>query len=222
MATYHLHNSSRTQPAIPTPLPSTFTLRTPPGCDTWRKPPSTNDFNAPLLLRTIPLSSLRSARVTVTAEWKTLFDQGGLVLILPPYKHKEDGSGKDEAREHRRWIKTGIEVFEGKLNVSTVACDRYADWSLTPLDNERKGKITVEMSREVKDGEKTGTLWVHIVDTTSGAKRPLREVAWVFEDGPESESDCEIGVYAAKPIRDEEDGDNELDVIFEGLRIEEW
>ena len=80
----------------------------------------------------------------------------------------------------------------------------------------------MELSREVVDGEKTSTLWVHLVDTQAGEKRPLREVAWVFEEGPESDAECEIGVYAAKPIEDEDEIGKELDVRFEGFVVEEW
>ena len=219
MASFHLHNASLNQPDIPTPLPKSFTLRTPPGCDTWRKPPSTNDFNAPFLVRSIPLSSLRAARVTVTAEWKTKFDQGGLMLVLPP--HKESENRKD--RGQRRWVKTGIEFFEGKPNISTVASDRWSDWSLAPLPEDSASKIIIELSREVANNEKTSTLWVHFVDPVSGNKRPLREVAWVFEEeNLNGSGQCEIGVYSAKPIRDEDDSEKELDVIFEDLIIDEW
>ncbi|KAG7009602.1 hypothetical protein G7Y79_00002g007170 [Physcia stellaris] len=211
--TYQLHNASPHQPALPTPLPKSFTILTPPDCDTWRKPPSTNRFNAPLLLRSLPLSSLRSARVTVNADWKTKFDQGGLVLVLPG----------QEDRGKRRWVKTGIEFFEGRPNISTVACDRWADWSLAPLPQGARGKITIELSREVEDGEKTTTLWVHSVDADTGERRALREVSWVFEDESlRQEVECEIGVYVAKPIRDEADEKKELEVNFEDLVIEQW
>ena len=168
----------------------------------------------------MPLSSLSSARVTVTAEWKTKFDQGGLLLILPLHDKPAHAAHKDK----RRWIKTGIEFFEGTPNVSTVACDRYADWSLAPLPGaSSSGKVTIEISREVADGQKTSTLWVHSVDPVSGDKRPLREIAWVFEEeSVEGEKECEIGVYSAKPIHDENDAGNELNVIFENLVFQGW
>ena len=151
----------------------------------------------------------------MSADWKTKFDQGGLVLVLP-------GKG-DIDRRQRSWVKTGIEYFEGKPNISTVACDRYADWSLAPLPEKSGGQVVIEMSREVAGDEKTSTLWVHSVDTSTGEKRPLREVAWVFEeDSLQRDSECEVGVYAAKPIKDEADQENELEVRFENLVIEEW
>ena len=118
-------------------------------------------------------------------------------------------------------------MFEGRPNISTVACDRWADWSLAPLPGGEAGaeggKVTVELSREVVDGERTSTLWVHFVDPVSGERRPLREVAWVFEEENfRYDEECEVGVYAAQPIRDEADGERELDVRFEDLVIEEW
>ena len=215
---FQLLNASSHQPKIPTPLPKSFSLRAPPGCDIWSKPPSTHDFNAPLLLRSISLSSLSSARVTVIADWTTKFDQGGLLLILPA--HQQSTQGGDQ--ERRRWVKTGIEFFEGTPNTSTVACDRWADWSLAPLPETSSGKATIEISREVKDGQKTSTLWVHVVDPVSGNKRPLREIAWVFEGGVETEEECEIGVYCAKPIQDEDNTGKELNVTFENLVIQQW
>ncbi len=116
-----------------------------------------------------------------------------------------------------------MSFFDGKPNISTVACDRWADWSLAPLPDDASDKVTVEITREVQDGEKTSTLWVHYINLTTGAKRPLREVAWVFEEETmKNNLECELGVYAAKPIADESKPENELEVTFEGLVIETW
>jgi hypothetical protein len=46
-------------------------------------PPEISTFNAPLIYKKISLSSFQRVRVTVSADWKTLYDQGGLVFILP-------------------------------------------------------------------------------------------------------------------------------------------
>ncbi|KAL8750762.1 MAG: hypothetical protein Q9184_006309 [Pyrenodesmia sp. 2 TL-2023] len=215
MSSYQLYNPSPHQPTLSDPLPASFNLCTPPRVDIWRKPPSTNDFNAPLLLRPLPLSSLRSARVTLSASWHTKFDQGGLLLVLPGTK------GSD--RNQRRWIKTGVEFFDGKPNISTVACDRFADWSLAPLPDDASEKVTVEIIREVRDGQKMSTMWVYYINPSTGEKRPLREVAWVFEEESlRDDAECEFGVYAAKPIADESDQEKELEVTFEDLKIETW
>ncbi|MCJ1263513.1 hypothetical protein MMC22_003383 [Lobaria immixta] len=196
----------------PSPIPDNFALTAPPGCDIWKKPPSLNAFDGPICYRTLPLSTFRRARVTVSAEWRTLFDQGGLCLILPP---AHDSTAGDITRE-RKWIKTGIEVYNGAPHVSTVACDRWADWSLWPLQG---GKVTVEMEREVVDGKRTSTLWIYMVDGET--RRPVREVTWVFDGVDEGNGgDCWVGVYAAKPTKDEDDGSRQLKVIFNGIKIE--
>lgn len=198
------------------------------------------------------------------ADWKTLFDQGGLCFILPgvPNERAEEEKEEEEKEEEkegkearyrdrergRRWIKTGVEFFKGAAHVSAVACDRWADWSLhePPLTN---GKVTMEIEREVihnaNNGEmRTSTLWIYVVEERGGnreKRRAVREVSWVFEDvarnnyygyGNEDEEvegdnsaaagdqrECWVGVYAAKPNKNE--GDEEgLEVVFEGLEIE--
>ncbi|KAL9005312.1 MAG: hypothetical protein Q9188_001903 [Gyalolechia gomerana] len=204
MPLYTLRNSSPTQPPLTDPLPPAFSLRTPPVTDVWRKPPSTDTFNAPLLLRTLPLSTLRSARVTLSAPWTTKFDQGGLILILPAESDKKE----------KQWIKTGIEFFDSQSNISTVACDNWADWSLAPSPS---GEATLEMTREVlDDGEKTSTMWVHSVEVspTGERRKALREISWVFEEG-NLDDVCEVGLYVAKPIADETDPEKELEVRFQ-------
>lgn len=83
------------------------------------------------------------------------------------------------------------------------------------------GSVTVEMEREIKDGRGTSSLWIYAIDSDGQERRPLREIAWVFEevDG-EEDRDCWVGVYAAKPTRDEDDGERELRVEFTDFVIE--
>ena len=54
--------------------------------------------------------------MNVKADWKTLYDQGGLCLVL-----LREG-------EERKWVKTGIEFTHGGPHVSTVGCDRWVGW----------------------------------------------------------------------------------------------
>lgn len=118
---------------LPDLIPKTLSLTTPPDTDIWRKPPFHDAFNAPIQYVALPLGSLKSARVTVKAEWKTRFDQGGLCLVLPNSSegdgHSGDGKGSDKVGGGRRWVKTGVEFMEGKAHVSTVACDRWVSFS---------------------------------------------------------------------------------------------
>ena len=78
-------------------------------------------------------------------------------------------------------------------------------------------EVTVEIEREIKDGKPTSTLWVHMIN--GAQKTPLREVAWVFE---KDEGECWIGVYAAKPSKDEHDGEGSLEVEFTDLALESF
>lgn len=124
----------------------------------------------------------------------------------------------------KRWIKTGIEFYHGKPFVSTVGCDKFADWSLTPLpvsasassssvSNSKEGyaSVTLELEKDAKEG----TLWVYIVD---GEERfPIREVTWVLDV---EETEIWIGVYAATPIMEGRVEGEGLEVRFEGWELE--
>ena len=117
-----------------------------------------------------------------------------------------------------KWIKTGIEFYNGAPNVSTVACDRWADWSLSPLPEGDATGVTMGMEREVLDEEATSVLVVYVMD--GGKKRHVREITWVFEDAEESERECWVGVLGGKPTRDMDDKEANLEVLFKGLEIE--
>ena len=97
---------------------TSFKLTTSASIDIWRKPPSLDVFNAPILYKPILISSFRRARVTVSANWQTLYDQGGLVFIMP----QADGS--------KKWIKSGIEYYKDEVFVSTVAADNVRIYAL--------------------------------------------------------------------------------------------
>ena len=202
-------NDGTTRP--PFHPPREFSLAADPGTDIWRKPPLTVSFNAPILYTTIQLSNFKRARVTVRGDWKTLFDQGGLCLW---------NYTKHQAKEQWKWVKAGIEFFDGKPHIGTVTCDTWADWSLTEFGGN---EVTVEMEREVEKGEKTSSLWVYIVEA-EGKKKPIREITWVFNplDGNEQENHYGVGAYAAKPTPDEDEKESRLEVSFNNFEIETW
>ena len=154
----------------------------------------------------------------MTAEWKTLYDQGGLCLILPGTEQQDQSVA---TATQRKWVKTGIEFYDGVPKISTVVCDRWADWNLFPLSNngEDGRSVKVEMEREVVNGKGTSTLWVFVYGK-DGVRMPVREVTWVFEGANEKEIECWIGIYAAKPMKDEDDQERQLNVTFDGLSIE--
>jgi len=104
--------------------------------------------------------------------------------------------------------------------LSTVACDAWADWSVTPLQRGGGGGgkewTTVAVVRE---GDKKGTsLWVyHVIAGEDGTetKVPLREICWVFGD-PNEEWELTVEAMAARP----EDGTSEaLEVEFTSFEV---
>lgn len=193
MSGFKFANTNNGIPAT-TDLNTGFTIKAPTSSDIWAKPPSKTPFNAPILHRACKLSSFNRARVHVAANWRYLYDQGGLILVL----HRADGS--------RKWVKTGIEFTHGKPHVGTVAKDNWADWSLLPVPGEAQS-VTVELCREAD-----GSLWVY---TLAGVQRnPIRKITWAFQE--QDTTEAWIGVYAAKPSAEGED----LAVTYKQLEID--
>lgn len=181
--------------AIPN-LSGAFDITCPPGTDLWDKPPSTHSNNAPIIYRNITKDAFKSAKVTVTASWKDLYDQGGLCLVI-------------RSSDSTRWVKAGIEFVNGSPNVSVVAKDRWSDWSLRPLLSESTDSATLEM-----ENASDGSLWIWLLG--NGQRYPLREVTWWGD--LEGTTECWIGPFAAKPAPHGEKDD--LVVHFEGLLIQ--
>ncbi len=141
--------------------------------------------------------------------WTEQYDQGGLLLSFRR-------AGSDAAATPERWIKTGIEFYNGRPMLSTVACDRWADWSVTPLttfafDTDARAaadKTWTTISIE-KAGDQDGiSLWVYQV-LEGGEKVPLREICWVYGDGNAEEWELEVLGMAARP---EKQADSSLEV----------
>ena len=133
--------------------------------------------------------------MTVSASWKHKYDQGGLCLIV------------NSTHGPRKWVKTGIEFLNDQAHVSTVATDRWSDWSLRPTLGLESKPATIEL-----DSNADGSLWVWLV-AENGEKSPAREVTWWADLGKDEE--VWIGVYAAKPAKEAED----LEVSFKDLKI---
>jgi regulation of enolase protein 1 (concanavalin A-like superfamily) len=207
-STSHIPFNTLNTPTSSPPATSTsFALAPDPSSptDIWRKPgpPPVKTFNAPIIYKSLNLQSFQRARVTVSAAWSKLYDQGGLVLILP-------AAGVDAVSQ--KWIKTGIEFYQGKPYVSTVAADAWADWSLVPAAMH-DGGVTLEMERKEKDD----TLWIYVID--GEIKVPIREVTWALSE-PAADV-CWVGVYAATPTVGGPDSRSEpLNVTFKGWELE--
>jgi regulation of enolase protein 1 (concanavalin A-like superfamily) len=200
-----------------------FNLSTPPGTDIWRKPPSHNAFSAPTHPATLPTYDLTS------------FVRAKLSFVLPPacQLRQYDQAGlllhftKEGVQD--KWVKTGIEFYYGKPYVATVACDQWADWSLTPsilasdnsTSNDTRPGATIEARREQDDLGKS--LWVYWIvrdkELKEVERRPLREVTWVFAN--EEGWKLGVGGYVARPTAEGESDQAELVADFgEGVEVE--
>lgn len=191
--------------ALVPPSTDRFQIDVGPKTDIWRVP-HRDDFNAPLLYRSIPVATFRTARLTVSADWERPYDQAGLVLAFPRPDPSEDG-----ARTPAKWVKAGLEVVDGKPCMSAVATDRLSDWSIRP---HRGRSLTLELERTIEHGRPSSVLWIYIVE--DGERTPVREVTWAFEPDPtEPEANLWIGAYAARPHAEP----GHLTVAFSDLKI---
>ncbi|KAI1765111.1 hypothetical protein GGR53DRAFT_287754 [Hypoxylon sp. FL1150] len=201
---------------------TSFTLEAAPGTDIWRKPPSTNIWNAPISRTSSGLlKNFQSARVTFWADWTERYDQAGLLLV--PKRASSTVSPPE------KWIKTGIEYYFGRPQLSTVGCDRYADWSVGPLalaadepEPAEVGGVTLEIARE---GDEHGkSLWVYRlvlgVDGQVREKIPLREICWVLAG--EDEKEKEEWVLDVSPLvaRPEKSASESLKVRFKTFEVQ--
>ncbi|KAF9260841.1 hypothetical protein L218DRAFT_989329 [Marasmius fiardii PR-910] len=186
---------------------SNFTITASPGTDIWRVPPSTNIFNVPthpLIDSPVPLRTFQRARLTVSANWTTQYDHGGLLLHLTnPSKPDTD-----------YWVKTGLEFYNGAPELSTAGTQTWSDWSIYPIDFGSQA-ATVEVRRE-----ETG-LWVYQILEVQGveARKTLRELTWFFAE--EEGWNVDIKAMAARPAKEGDAvGSKDLVVAFEGVEVD--
>lgn len=198
-AEWHILNGPES--SIPVEISSSkpFKIATKPKTDIWRPDESADTFTAPFIYRKIKTSAFKRVAVSISAPWKTQYDQGGIAIAFPgerPWK----------------WIKTGIEFYKGKPALSTVTADRFSDWSLCPEPKGSEGKARFEA---VRDGQMLVINLLH-----DGEEQPLREIKWAFLEDRAADAEMFVGVYVAKPTPDEQDAARELAVTFEDLEME--
>jgi uncharacterized protein len=114
-----------------------------------------------------------SVEVTFAAEYRTLYDQAGLMIRL----------------DANRWIKAGVEFVDQSTNFSTVVTNDTSDWSLIPFSG-------------VPDVEAVRARLVRKGSTVSTAFRRLDghwQTARVA--GFPSERRCQVGVMCCSPER---------------------
>jgi hypothetical protein len=165
------------------------------------------------------LGKFISARVSFSFTWTAQYDQAGLLLSLRPGSASLTDTAASPLTPPK-WLKTGVEFYNSLPRISTVSCDAWADWSVSPLTNTEasSGKdtwTTVLVERATGSDGKGVSWWVYeLLD--SGEKIPLREVCWIYGSGEDWE--LEVAAYVARPAKD--GVDESLVAEFKGFSVE--
>ncbi|KAJ8703347.1 hypothetical protein PTI98_001974 [Pleurotus ostreatus] len=106
--------------------PSTVTIQALPKSDYWRNPASPGekaDNRHTGAFYAVPVDGDKSfeAGVWIQGKWAAQYDQGCLMVVA------DDSDGKDSS-----WIKTGVEVDDGKEWIGGVVASHWSDWSIAP------------------------------------------------------------------------------------------
>ncbi|KAK5129042.1 hypothetical protein LTR85_000375 [Meristemomyces frigidus] len=201
-------------------IPQTpFELHASSKTDIFASPPSTYRLNAPRSCITTDASSFISATITFSFSWRYQFDQAGLLIAtVHPSLLQPSGEQPGDSTTHPRWIKVGVEVFDGESYASVVVRDPWCDWSVSPYLPQETGPREVRMTVEVVRAG--NALWIYRI--AEGAKRRLmRKVNCWFDSSAESrnEGSLLVGAYAARPDPNDEAMGETLRVLIERLEV---
>lgn len=100
----------------------------------------------------LPTGEAFTAEVRVQADYRSLYDQAGLMLRL----------------DETRWVKAGIEFNDGHHCLSVVVTNGRSDWSVTRLDGDA---ADVRLRLTVKNGA------LRVQFSTDGTTWPLLRLA---------------------------------------------
>ena len=151
--------------------PTTFVMQTPAKTDYWRITHYgfTVD-DAPFYYGVY--GGEFETKVKITGDYKTTFDQMGLMLRI----------------DHKNWIKTGVEFVDGKIHVSTVVTHNTSDWSVIELDNAPK-YIWIKAVRRLDA--------VEVFYSLDDKEYKMIRTCWLEDNCP-----VQVGIMAASPDGD--------------------
>lgn len=106
------------------------TVTTDPDTDFWRTTHYGYDRDSGHILGTDRTGDF-TLTATFAGDYRELYDQAGIALRI----------------DERNWLKTGIELVEGRQLLSAVVTRDVSDWSVIPLA-EPAEKVTIKAVRE--------------------------------------------------------------------------
>ncbi|MFD2825301.1 DUF1349 domain-containing protein [Leeuwenhoekiella polynyae] len=109
------------------------------------------------------------ATLKITGEYKTRFDQMGMMLRV----------------DEKHWIKTGIEYVDGKYNFSTVVTDTKSSWSVIQLSQQPRS-VWIKAVRRLDA--------VEIFYSLDGENYTMSNLSYLKGDVP-----VKVGMMAASP-----------------------
>lgn len=112
------------------------------------------------------------AKVKITGEYKSRFDQMGLMI----------------RKNQKNWIKTGVEFVNGKINLSAVVTRKMSDWSVIELEKKPKS-VWLKILR-IKDS-------IKIMYSLNGYDFQMMRLAYFPQNTP-----LMVGLTAASPDGD--------------------
>ncbi|MBY4631957.1 DUF1349 domain-containing protein [Rhizobium croatiense] len=93
-----------------------------------------------------PTADSFTAQIRVQGEFRTLYDQAGLMVRL----------------DENRWVKTGVEFTDGEALLSTVVTDGKSDWSVSQPFKELEDfriRVTVANGALRIQASRDGSFW---------------------------------------------------------------
>ena len=109
------------------------------------------------------------ASLKITGEYKTRFDQMGIMLRV----------------DEKHWIKTGIEYVDGKYNFSTVVTDTKSSWSVIEL-SEQPSALWIKVIRRLDA--------VEIFYSLDGKNYTMSNLSYLKSNAP-----VKVGMMGASP-----------------------
>lgn len=211
-----------------------------------RRSPQEDEFTVPMILRRARTPFVL-CEVTVSGDYQTDWDQGGLVIFLGDlpgqqqpgaFRRPHVSSALRLGNGSSKWARVGVELTRGELSITTLVANTKCgnDWASTPAfplsrPNQRADFSLPSFRLKLERVGSDLWIWFMMPDMSSDPLgiptpefvsrqwRKCREIAKFFDDAYVKE-DVYVGCYASRPVQAENLPDDDgLFVEFEDFEI---